>query len=119
VLEIQAEIKLEQRSSVNVEPLILRSLTIREKKLGSDHPDTAVSYNNLALLRESEGDFRESERLFQRAIATLKKFSDSRLASVLMNFSRFYEKRGKRRRAAELKAEAEKLQTHDSSRHAS
>ena len=32
------------------EPLLLRSLAIREKALGADHPDVAQGCNNLALL---------------------------------------------------------------------
>ncbi|WP_395138880.1 tetratricopeptide repeat protein, partial [Armatimonas sp.] len=31
-------------------PLFKHALTIREKALGADHPDTAQSLNNLALL---------------------------------------------------------------------
>ena len=37
------------------EPLYLRALAIREQALGSDHPDTALSLNNLALLYDSQG----------------------------------------------------------------
>ena len=32
------------------EPLYRRSLEIREKQLGADHPDVATSLNNLAVL---------------------------------------------------------------------
>ena len=35
-----------------------RSLRIREKVLGEEHPDAAISYNNLALLYESQREFK-------------------------------------------------------------
>ncbi|NJO76587.1 MAG: tetratricopeptide repeat protein, partial [Leptolyngbyaceae cyanobacterium RM1_406_9] len=40
-----------------------RSLQIRETQLGKDHPDTATSLNNLALLYHSMGRYSEAEPL--------------------------------------------------------
>ncbi len=37
------------------EPLYRRALAVREKALGPQHPDTAGSINNLALLLKSQG----------------------------------------------------------------
>ncbi|MEE8511990.1 MAG: tetratricopeptide repeat protein [Acidiferrobacterales bacterium] len=37
------------------EPLYKRSLAIREKALGPDHPDVATSLNNLARLYSAQG----------------------------------------------------------------
>src|SRR5262249_43119489 len=51
------------------EPLLLRSLAIRETKLGKDHPDTAESLHNLAAFYRDMGRYRESEPLFRRALA--------------------------------------------------
>ena len=50
------------------EPLIKRSLAIREKVLGPDHPDVARSLNNLADLYDGQ-DVRKAEQLFERALA--------------------------------------------------
>lgn len=36
------------------EPLAIESKTIREKALGEDHPDVAISFNNLAHLWKSQ-----------------------------------------------------------------
>ena len=46
-----------------------RALAIREKALGPDHPDTATSLNNLALLLKSKGDYAGAEPLCRRALA--------------------------------------------------
>ncbi|CAM9191144.1 unnamed protein product, partial [Pylaiella littoralis] len=50
------------------EPLYERSLAIREKALGCDHPDVAVSLNNRAGLLESQGKYDEADPLYLRAI---------------------------------------------------
>jgi tetratricopeptide (TPR) repeat protein len=45
-----AECYQAQGSYAKAEPLYKRSLAIREKALGPDHPDVAASLNNLAVL---------------------------------------------------------------------
>ncbi|RBP08535.1 Tfp pilus assembly protein PilF [Roseiarcus fermentans] len=49
-------------------PLFERALTIREKALGPDHPATAASLNNLALLLQAQGDLAGARLLFERAL---------------------------------------------------
>jgi len=44
-------------------PLAQQILEIREKALGSDHPDTAISLNNLAGFYSSLDDYRKAEQL--------------------------------------------------------
>jgi hypothetical protein len=51
------------------EPLYLRSLAIREKQLGPDHPDTGGSLNNLAGLYYSTDRYSEVEPLLLRVCA--------------------------------------------------
>ena len=46
-----------------------RALSMREKTLGTDHPDVANSLNNLAQLYDSEGKYDEAEPLYRRALA--------------------------------------------------
>jgi tetratricopeptide (TPR) repeat protein len=46
-----------------------RSLAIREKVLGPDHPDTVSSLNNLAVVIEKLGDLNASRKLKERALA--------------------------------------------------
>ena len=54
------------------EPLYQRALAIVEQQLGPDHPDTATSLNNLAVLYESMGRYGEAESLYQRALAIVE-----------------------------------------------
>ena len=44
-----------------------RSLAIREKVLGPDHPNVAQSLNNLAGLYRDQGNSAAAEPLYQRA----------------------------------------------------
>jgi Tfp pilus assembly protein PilF len=47
-----------------------RSLAIREKALGPNHPDVATSLNNMGLLYERQGQYAEAEPLYKRALFT-------------------------------------------------
>ena len=50
-----------------------RVLKIREKALGPDHPDTALSLNKLAELYHSQGNYAAAEPLYQRALKIYEK----------------------------------------------
>ena len=54
-------------------PLYERALAIREKALGPEHPKTAMSLNNLALLLRAQGDLAAARPLFERALAIREK----------------------------------------------
>ncbi|MCP4362163.1 MAG: tetratricopeptide repeat protein [Chloroflexi bacterium] len=58
---------------VGARPYYERALTIREKALGPDHPDTARSLNNLGTLAYYEGNKHEAARLMQQALTILQK----------------------------------------------
>ena len=61
----QAAFYLDDRALyTEAEPLYLRSLAIREKALGPDHPDVAKSLNNLAALYHYQGRYAEAEPLY-------------------------------------------------------
>ena len=53
---------------IDAEPLFVRSLDIREKILGSDHPSTASSLYNLARLYAQMGKYSQSEPLYLRSL---------------------------------------------------
>lgn len=53
--------------------LFQRSLTICEKVLGPEHPNTAGSVNNLANVYRDMGDYAHALPLFQRALAVREK----------------------------------------------
>jgi tetratricopeptide (TPR) repeat protein len=46
-----------------------RALAIREQVLGPEHPHTAQSLNNLALLLQAQGNYVSAKLLFERALA--------------------------------------------------
>jgi len=58
---------------VGAEPLYRRSLAIREKALGPEHPDLATGLNNLALLLKIKGDYAGAEPFYRRALAIREK----------------------------------------------
>ena len=47
-------------------------LALRQKLLGDDHPDVATSFNNLALLYDSQGKYSEAEPLYIQALNILE-----------------------------------------------
>jgi tetratricopeptide (TPR) repeat protein len=51
----------------------LKSLAMREKFLGADHPDVATTLKNLAELYHKEGRNQEAEPLYRRALAISEK----------------------------------------------
>jgi tetratricopeptide (TPR) repeat protein len=53
--------------------LFERALTIREKVLGPEHPDTATSLNNLALVLQHQGDRTGVRPLYERALTIWEK----------------------------------------------
>jgi tetratricopeptide (TPR) repeat protein len=54
-------------------PLLRDALTMREKALGPEHPETATSLNDLALLLHDQGDYAGARPLFERALEIRKK----------------------------------------------
>ena len=55
------------------EPLYQEALRIRQKVLGAEHHDTAISLNNLALLYEDMGEYAKAEPLYQEAFRIRQK----------------------------------------------
>ena len=45
-----------------------RALTLAERVLGKEHPDTLTSVNNLAVLYQAQGRYAEAEPLYRRAL---------------------------------------------------
>ena len=62
-----------QGKYAEAEPLYRRSLVIREKALGAEHPDVAESLNDLALLYWAQGKYAEAEPLYKRSLAIYEK----------------------------------------------
>ena len=57
----------------SAKPLYERSLAIREKTFGKEHPDVAESLNNLAELYRTQGDYESAKPLYERSFAIFEK----------------------------------------------
>jgi tetratricopeptide (TPR) repeat protein len=98
------------------EPLYQRALAIKEEALGSGHPSTAASLNNLAELYRSQDRYGEAEPFLQRALAICEKAlgpDHPNTAISLNNLAGFYDNQGRAgeaeplyRRALAIKEEA-------------
>ena len=96
-------------------PLAQRALAIREKALGSDHPEVAqslnnpaelyrvqvevvISLNNLAELYRIQGRYADAEPLFKRSLAINEKAlgpEHPNVATSLNNLAALYESQGR------------------------
>merc|ERR1712079_848626 len=86
----------------DAEPLCKRALEIREKVLGSEHPDVAKQLNNLALLCQNQGKYEEVEKYYQRASAIYESKlgqDDPNVAKTKNNLASAYLKQGKYKEA--------------------
>ncbi len=80
------------------ETLYQRSLAIREKASGRDHPGVAESLNNLAVLYVAQGKYAEAEPLHQRSLAIDEKalgHDHPLVATILNNLAELYRSQGK------------------------
>ena len=50
--------------------LFQKTLAIRREILGEDHPDTATSYNNLAVTLQAQGKYAEAEAMLRKALGS-------------------------------------------------
>jgi tetratricopeptide (TPR) repeat protein len=73
LLDYSGEYRYSLAAYAQAKLLYERALAIREKVLGSDHPDTAMSLNNLAELLRQQGDLKGARPLFERALAINEK----------------------------------------------
>jgi tetratricopeptide (TPR) repeat protein len=71
------------------EPLLVRSLQIREQQLGADHPATASSLNNLAGLYRSQGRYQEAEPLYVRSLEIKQKTLPENHPSIQRGWDNF------------------------------
>jgi tetratricopeptide (TPR) repeat protein len=86
-------------------PLAEQVLAIREQALGPDHPDTAISLNNLALLYASQGRYGSAEPLYQRALAIREQAlgpDHADTATSLNNLAALYRSQGRYAEAEHL-----------------
>jgi tetratricopeptide (TPR) repeat protein len=97
-LDRMAELYRAQGHYGKAEPLYLRSLEIRERRLGADHPDVSTSLNNLALLYESKGLYSKAEQLYVRSLKILEcqlVKNHPAISTNLNNLAYLYESQGR------------------------
>ena len=75
-----------------------QALTVNERVLGAEHPDTLSSLNNLALLYAEQGKYELAEPLYQRALASYERVLGAEhpnTLSSLNNLAGLYHNQGK------------------------
>jgi tetratricopeptide (TPR) repeat protein len=86
-------------------PAAERALELREKALGPESPDVAVSLNNLAIIYRDKGDYAKAEPMFQRALDIREKVfgpNHPEVARALSNLASLYLDKGDYARAEPL-----------------
>ncbi|NTW54887.1 MAG: tetratricopeptide repeat protein [Chlorobaculum sp.] len=87
------------------ENLLYRSMAIREKHLGPDHPDVVVSLNNLGVLLKTQGKLGDAELLYRRALQIKEKQLEADhpdVATSLNNLGELLRMQGKNEEAEPL-----------------
>ena len=93
----------------DAEPLYLQSLDIRKRQLGNDHPDVALSLNNLAILYSSQGRYNDAEPLYLQSLDIYKRQLGNdhpHVALSLNNLALLYSSQGKYLEAENLAQQA-------------
>ncbi|MDW8469031.1 MAG: tetratricopeptide repeat-containing protein [Burkholderiales bacterium] len=86
-------------------PLLQRSLAIREKALGPEHPAVAQSLNDLAGLYRAMGEYARALPLYERSLAILEKALGAEhpdVATSLNNLAELYGVMGENAKAQPL-----------------
>jgi tetratricopeptide (TPR) repeat protein len=93
-----AELYRKQGRYSDAEPLLVRSLSIREQQLGANHPDTAGSLNDLAGLYYFQGRYSEAEPLHVRSLSIREQqlgADHPNVATSLNNLAELYRLQGR------------------------
>ena len=83
-------------------PLAEKVLAIRQRILGNDHPDVAVSLDNLAVLYHTQGRYSEAETLYLQSLEMLKHLLGEEhpgVATSLNALALLYKDQGKYKKA--------------------
>lgn len=85
--------------------LLLQSLAIREQVLGPDHPQTAKSLHNLALLLGATGNDEEAEHLYQQVLVIRERalgMANSKTLATVQDYAVLLRKMYREDEAAQL-----------------
>ena len=91
-----------------------KALELAEKNVGPDHPDVAMSLNNLAELYRTQGQYVQAEPLYKRALAIYEKAfgpDHPNVATSLNNLAELYRATNRVKEAEELELRAAKIRS--------
>ncbi|WP_245894914.1 tetratricopeptide repeat protein [Nostoc cycadae] len=102
----QQIVKLSQQGKYSIAiPLAERSLAIRESVLGKEHPNVAISLDNLAAMYLAQGNYQQVEPLLKRSLAIREKVlgkEHPNVANSLSSLAVLYLVQGKYQQAESL-----------------
>lgn len=90
------------------------ALRIAEKMCGPEHPNVAISLNNLAYLYDCQGQYAISESLYKRALKILEESlgpDHFRVGIVLNNMAACFRQTGRKQEAERLENLATQIQS--------
>lgn len=82
-----------------------KSITIREKVLGSEHQETATAYNSIALVYYEQGDYEKALEYYNQALAIYKTVfgtEHKNITHLYNNIALVYTAKGEYKKALEL-----------------
>lgn len=91
-----------------------KALKVAEDTFGEEHPNVAISLNNLAYLYDCQCNHAKSEPLYKRALAILEKAlgpDNFRVSFVLNNMAERSRKMGRKDEADRLEARAVRIRS--------
>ena len=86
-----------------------KALAIRERVLGTDHPDTAATYNNMALVFRAQGEYEKALEYYGKALATRERVLGPEhpdTATTYNNMALVYRAQGEYKKALEYYGKA-------------
>ena len=92
--------------------MIERALSISEKALGPEHPDTADGLNNLANVYLDQGKYAQAEPLLKRMLAIAEKAlgpQHSHVAAVLKDYARLLRETGRNEEGRQMEQRAREI----------
>ena len=76
-----------------------KALAILEKVLGKEHPDIAMTYNNIAGVYQAQGDYPQALAFYQKALAIREKVLGKEHPDIAMTYNNLalvYQAQGRR-----------------------
>jgi tetratricopeptide (TPR) repeat protein len=105
VLERLSLLYYKQGRYLEAEPLLQKSLILKQNFLGLDHTDVSTSLNNLATLYQSQGRYNEAEQIYLRSLEIRERQLGAEhpvVASSLNNLATLYRSQGRHNEAEPL-----------------